>query len=113
MNETESVAKSMAPIFLVVNADSDIYWNRAADREDTGMHLCIIETRQLGPATTVRDRDQVFAHPARSSAILTVRRPIMLIPRKKAAYAARRARERRPRSKAPWTPIASAFMGRP
>jgi hypothetical protein len=62
VNETESVARSAAPIFLVVNADSDVYWNRAADREDTGMHLCIVESMQLGPETTVRDRGQVFAY---------------------------------------------------
>lgn len=62
VDETESVARSPAPIFLVVNADSDTYWNRAADREETRMHLCIIETMQLGPEATVRDRGQLLAY---------------------------------------------------
>lgn len=59
---TESVTKSAAPIFLVVNPDSDIYWNRAVEREDIGMHLCIIETMQLGPESTALDRARLLAY---------------------------------------------------
>lgn len=60
--KSECVAKSEAPIFLVVNQDSNIYWNRSVEREDAGMHLCIAETMLLGPESAALDRAQVLAY---------------------------------------------------
>lgn len=58
----KAVAACAAPIFVVVNQDSNVYWNRSSDSEDDGMHLCLIETLQLGPESTELGRSELLAY---------------------------------------------------
>jgi hypothetical protein len=45
---SESVTVLGAPVFVVVNRDCNVYWNRSAEREDVGMHFCCVEAMQGG-----------------------------------------------------------------
>jgi hypothetical protein len=60
--QSECIAKSAAPVFVVVNADCEMLWNRSVEREDDGMHLCIIETMQLGAGSSAVDQGQLLGY---------------------------------------------------
>jgi hypothetical protein len=58
----DRVAKSNEPILLVLNDDSNNYWNRTLEDDKTGMHLCLIETMMLGAEASALEQAQVLGH---------------------------------------------------